>query len=289
MILVKRNEKAIPQKLLAMAAKAQSQLETLNEAERRDFIKKKSRIWRLFGRYLSRMSHGKCWYSESPDPQSFFDVDHYRPKLEAKRSESKTDKPGYEWLAFSWDNFRYAANCSNRVNENIETGAMDGKGSWFPLLDDTTKARWNNRCEADEKPVLLDPVEKADVALIDVGADGLVCASRLAVGSGPFRVKRSCELYGLNLPGIKAARLRLMREVTDMVEVLERTVTAGKNSLTPDVVADMLPIPEQCALISRKTEARSPYSKAARAVIFRAGYPELCAMQEETDGMEEAV
>ena len=32
------------------------------------------------------MSYGKCWYSEAPDPQSFLDVDHYRPKLEAKRS-----------------------------------------------------------------------------------------------------------------------------------------------------------------------------------------------------------
>ena len=50
------------------------------------------------------MSYGKCWYSESLDPQSFFDVDHYRPKLEARRSDDVTD-PGYAWLAFS-ENFR---------------------------------------------------------------------------------------------------------------------------------------------------------------------------------------
>src|SRR4029434_1678748 len=43
------------------------------------------------------MSYGKCWYSESLDPQSFFDVDHYRPKLEARRSNDVT-YPGYEWL-----------------------------------------------------------------------------------------------------------------------------------------------------------------------------------------------
>jgi hypothetical protein len=51
------------------------------------------------------MSYGKCWYSESLDPQSFFDVDHFRPKAEAIRSEhEKYDC--YPSLAFSWENFQ---------------------------------------------------------------------------------------------------------------------------------------------------------------------------------------
>jgi hypothetical protein len=41
-------------------------------------------VQRAFARYLSKMSYGKGGHSESLDPQSFFDVDHSRPKLEVE-------------------------------------------------------------------------------------------------------------------------------------------------------------------------------------------------------------
>lgn len=283
MIYVRRDAGIIPQKVLDVAARAQVELQGMSRPQRKAYIKKKSHIWRAFGRYLARMSYGKCWYSESPDPQSFFDVDHYRPKSEAKRAENEVDSPGYEWLAFSWENFRYAANCSNRVSTNDETGVVDGKGSWFPLLSDSVKADWDNRCEGAEHPVLLDPVHQPDVDLIEVQADGRMGPSRFAVGSAKLRVERSCKLYGLNLPAIKEARHRLMREVAQMLEVLSDMIEAANNSATPDQVADMQPIPKQHALIREKTKARSPYSKAVRAALGQAGYPELCAKPEEVD------
>jgi hypothetical protein len=86
-IYVRRDPALIPEKLLRVAERAQTELETVPEAERAAFIKRKSHIWRVFGRYLAKMSYGKCWYSESRDAQSFFDVDHFRPKAEATRSE----------------------------------------------------------------------------------------------------------------------------------------------------------------------------------------------------------
>ena len=84
-------------------------------------MKKKSAIWRAFARYLAKMSYGKCWYSESLEPQSFLDVDHFRPKLEAIRSTNEKDD-GYRWLAFEWENFRLSASRSNRTNTNEDTG-----------------------------------------------------------------------------------------------------------------------------------------------------------------------
>lgn len=40
------------------------------------------------------------------------DVDHFRPKAEAKRTEDLVDADGYAWLAFDWENFRLSAqNC----------------------------------------------------------------------------------------------------------------------------------------------------------------------------------
>jgi len=289
MIYVRRDAGIIPQKLLNVAARAQAELEALPANERRAFIKKKSHIWRAFGRYLARMSYGKCWYSESPDPQSFFDVDHFRPKCEAKRSENETDNPGYEWLAFSWENFRYAANCSNRLRENDETGVVEGKGSWFPLLEGSLKARWDNRCENHETPVLLDPIRSSDADLVEIKTDGRVGPSRLAVGSARIRVSRSAELYGLNLPGIKGVRLKLMREIQEMSLVLTETIEAANNAAMPNQAADMLPVKRQRDLIRAKALPERPYSKAARAAIIGAGWAEILPTPEEYEDLRLAV
>ena len=134
MIYVRRDPTLIPEKVLKVAERAQRQLEALPPDERSVFIKKKSHIWRAFARYLAKMSYGKCWYSESNDPQSFFDVDHFRPKAEATRGDGSKDD-GYPWLAFSWENFRYSAQRSNRLSTDEDTEVVVGKGSWFPLMD----------------------------------------------------------------------------------------------------------------------------------------------------------
>ena len=64
--------------------------------------------------------------------------------------------------------------------------------------------------------MLLDPVKKADVQLIDVQDDGRMGPSLICIGSARLRVERSIEIYGLNLPSLKAARLGVMREVNDL-------------------------------------------------------------------------
>ena len=270
MIFVKRDLTLIPQKVLKVAERAQKKLETLNTpTERREFIKKKSHIWRAFGKYLARMSYGKCWYSESPDPQSFFDVDHFRPKLEARRSDTEIDKPGYEWLAFSWDNFRYAANCANRESRNDETGVVEGKNSWFPLLVNSVKANWANRCELQEKPLLIDPCRKEEVKLVDVHDDGRIIPSKIAIGTKKIRVAQSGKYYGLNLPRIKEARQQIMRDVQDLIKILDDTVVAANAGPSATPVLDLLPIENQLEVILQKACPRRPYSLAARAVIAR--------------------
>ncbi|MES2572254.1 MAG: hypothetical protein V4710_19640 [Verrucomicrobiota bacterium] len=287
MIFVRRNVNLIPKDVLDAAAEARATLERLPEKQRSFYIKKKSHLWRAFGRYLSKMSYGKCWYSESPDPQSFFDVDHFRPKSESKRSNSEVDKPGYEWLAFSWENFRYAANRSNRVSKNEKSKVVDGKGSWFPLLNGV-KACWNNRCEGNERPILLDPVNRDDVRLIEVSAGGLIVPSKLAVGSAKDRVKRSCELYGLNLPGITGARLRLIREINDLVGVLDKTLEAAINPAMANEAADLLPVRDQTAILEKKALPDHPYARTARSALIRAGWGCLCPLPEEREAGQAA-
>ncbi len=181
MIYVRQDESKIPKKLLEKAKKAQEKLDKTPAEKRKALIKKNANIWREFKSYLATMSYGKCWYSEAKDEQSFFDVDHFRPKQAAKRAQGLEDE-GYPWLAFSWENFRYSAGRSNRLSTDEQTQDTVGKGSWFPLFDDSVCANWDKRCEAEENIVLLDPTNQQDVRLIQVDANGMICPSRTCIG-----------------------------------------------------------------------------------------------------------
>jgi len=276
-IYVKRDPALIPEKLLKAAEKAQQELETLPEAQRREYIKRKAHIWRDFAGYLAKMSYGKCWYSESHEPQSFLDVDHFRPKLEATRTNNEKDD-GYPWLAFNWENFRLSAQRSNRSSTNEDTGEVDGKSSWFPLLHGSPKATWADRCVAQERPILLDPTVRSDVDLIDVSTDGKMCPSRYCVGAALERVKRSIEIYGLNMPKLVGARKRVMRDITDLHASLMDLIAIGGGH---PLAADALPIQRHVEQLRRSTRPECPFSKAARAKLIELGIPELCAQPED--------
>lgn len=274
MIYVKRDPALIPEKVLKVAERAQAQLEALTPAERKGFIVKKAHLWRAFARYLSKMSYGKCWYSESNDPQSFFAVDHFRPKGEARRTEADSDD-GYPWLAFSIENFCLAAGRTNSVNKDEATGATVGKGSWFPLLTLSPKAHWDDRCEKDERPVLLDPTKSGDVDLIDVNPDdGRTVASMVCIGDEKrLRALKSIELYGLNLGNLITARKRAMRDIADHYQNLMELLADDQDRPTIDRIQEQ---------IKRATRSDAPYAKAARAKLLQlpsGAY--LCAKPED--------
>lgn len=275
MIYVKRDPALIPEKVLRVAERAQQALAATAPEDRGAFIEKKAHVWRAFGRYLAKMSYGKCWYSESNDPQSFFDVDHFRPKKAAKRADGVEDD-GYPWLAFSWENFCYSAGRSNRLNTDEATEVVVGKGSWFPLLPGSVRADWSNRCEDDETPVLLDPTERADVDLIEINSeDGRACPSVTCVGPvKQERAKRSIEIYGLNLGNLITARKRVMRDVQDDYQNLMDICSAGN---------DMAAVNRLRAKLRRATLQSAPYSRAARAQMHSLlPYgPQFCAQPED--------
>lgn len=273
MIYVKCDPALIPQKVLNVAARAQAELEAKPEAERKAFIEKKGYVWRAFGRHLAKMSYGKCWYSESNDPQSFFDVDHFRPKKAAKRADA-TEDDGYPWLAFSVENFRYSAGRSNRLSTDEATEETVGKGSWFPLLDGSPCASWDDRCLNTEMPVLLDPTIRSDVALIDINPDdGRAVASMTCLGATKqYRVSKSIELYGLNLGNLITARKRVMRDVENHFRNLMDIVAAN---------TDMAAVDRLQAQMREATVSSAPYARAARAKMFAMGAGVFCAQPED--------
>lgn len=267
MIFIKRDATLIPPKVFAVAQRAQNALEQLPVAERKDFIKKRSHIWRGFSKYLAKMSYGKCWYSEAKDAGANFDVDHFRPKAEAKRTEELVDEEGYSWLAFDWENFRLSAQNCNRLN-TAETGQIVGKGSWFPLLDDSPKATWDNRCINDEIIVLLDPLVQADVIYIDYDDSGRFQPSMICVGKAALRVRQSAIIYGLNLEKMREARFQVMSEAKDLLETIQHNAE-DLSSLGDN--APMRTIERQIEQLRAKTRADAPFSRAVRAQLTKLG------------------
>lgn len=273
MIFVRRDPAIIPERVLRVAQRAQEMLESLPPDQCAAFIERKSHVWRAFARYLAKMSYGKCWYSESDCVQSFRDVDHYRPKRQAKRSESDIDD-GYPWLAFSWENFRLSAQRSNQINRDDDTEKPVGKGAWFPLLENSPRATWHNQCVRDERPVLLDPTVQDDVALVEINAeDGRAVPSFVCVGTTRrLRAEKSIELYGLNLGGLIEARKRVIREVQDHYFNLSEIVYAGH---------DLAAIERLQRQMRTATMASAPYARAARSKLLAMGAGAFCARPED--------
>ena len=98
-------------------------------AARNKLIDDNSKHWGQIKAWLLGLSNNKCWFSEARDIFSHIDVEHFRPKLEAKGLDGTT-RDGYWWLAFDYHNYRACGNVGNRK-----------KGGWFPLQDGSTFRR----------------------------------------------------------------------------------------------------------------------------------------------------
>lgn len=100
---------------------------------------------------LAAAQHDKCCYCEARiSPASFGDVEHFRPKAAVRQSWASPDlRPGYYWLAYTWNNLFLACEVCNRKY----------KSTLFPLADPARRARSPEAQEAlaGESPLLLDP------------------------------------------------------------------------------------------------------------------------------------
>lgn len=130
--------------------------------ERNALIDANSGHWGELKDWLLALSAGKCWFSEVRELYSHYDVEHFRPKKEAKALDSAV-RDGYWWLAFDYMNFRACGNVGNRK-----------KGGWFPLKDGSLCSTFADQCEESETRYLLDPIDDDDVDLIAFDEEGKV-------------------------------------------------------------------------------------------------------------------
>ncbi|UTH75662.1 hypothetical protein [Chromobacterium sp. IIBBL 290-4] len=175
--------------------------------ERNALIDTNSAHWGALKEWLLALSAGKCWFSEVRELYSHYDVEHFRPKKEAKALDTSL-RDGYWWLAFDYMNFRVCGNVGNRK-----------KGGWFPLKDGSLCSTYAVPCEESETRYLLDPIDDDDVALLAFDEEGKVIPIPGASAWEQARVNETVKRLKLNehVP-LAEARRKIWQQVDRLID-----------------------------------------------------------------------
>ncbi|MGC2745295.1 MAG: hypothetical protein WA672_19165 [Candidatus Angelobacter sp.] len=177
------------------------------------------RLWQDLAPRLGVLRKGKCWYSESLNPTSDKNVDHFRPK---NRVEEDPNHEGYWWLAFTPRNFRYASQWCNQRRVDRANNTRGGKSDHFPLDVHGVRA-----CrEADdlelEEPQLLDPIDPDDWKLLTFLPDGYPTPTKPAGTPEHQRAATSIDVYHLHCKPLVNGRAAVAGAIHRIVQDLER-------------------------------------------------------------------
>lgn len=187
-------------------------------------------VWRDLSTQLANLGYNKCWYSEARDTMSDRDIDHFRPKKEARNLPGipRGDEEGYWFLAFDVDNFRFSSVYSNqrrkdKFDKKKQTG---GKGVFFPLFAGSYVAKSKARC-ADEEIMLLDPCDADDVNLLTFDSTGAAIPNSNALSEqrDQERVITSVKLYNLDHTPLVDLRSQVWAKCQRFIDEI-RAITA---------------------------------------------------------------
>lgn len=241
------------------AERAKAEVASSSVNDRTDVINKFSYLWGELKKTLGELSEKKCWYCESFEKRSDVDVDHYRPKNSVKECPAH---PGYWWLAFEHDNYRYSCNFCNRPR------CGTGKCDHFPLLDETKRISEPGIDLDLEDPALLDPTNPADPTLLWFDEKGTT-QPRYDENKNRTcfnRAKCSIDVYGLNHVDLCEARLAISNQIKDYVKNGTKYFSAycdHQNNVSAKIAFESC-IKELVSFISNKAE----FSAAARATLL---------------------
>jgi hypothetical protein len=213
------------------AGKKPNEIEQLVKAARTAAINNKSDLWSHAGRHIKTVMHDKCWYCETSEVRSDMPVDHFRPKGSVAEC---LNHPGYWWLAFDWENYRYSCTFCNSRRVDVENKTEGGKQDHFPIIQPPA---WANSQADDwrlERPVLLDPTNLDDIELLtyhETGYPREACQDKHA--EAYLRAKQSIYFYHLDHIKAVRARKRIAIKIKGHVEQIDRLEAlqgAGQNS-----------------------------------------------------------
>lgn len=167
--------------------------------------------------------HGKCCFCEADfTANGYGDVEHFRPK--AGFTKTKTGsliRPGYYWLAYDWNNLFFSCQiCNQRFKKN-----------YFPLTDETKRAKNHTFDYLEETPLLLHPsvdnpedyitfnrhvpkpVAKNERGILSISGYGIDRPALIRIREAYLQnVKNNMALAGVNLTTITDAESQQLSE-----------------------------------------------------------------------------
>jgi uncharacterized protein (TIGR02646 family) len=223
---LRADELQIPVDWTAKAETAMGLVRDAASADRIAVIGANSLVWTAVKEGMARLSADRCWYCESRRSRSDYAIDHFRPK---GRVLEDPDHPGYWWLAFRVENFRYCCTFCNSVRRDSETDTYGGKGVSFPLIDENCRAQTETYDLNVEMPLLLDPLNERDPKLLYFEADGRVAPAydQSTNARDCKRAEVSIKTYHLNYSGLKRARKRLYDGINSLISEGDRYFSPG--------------------------------------------------------------
>ena len=188
----------LPAQWLGVYARRIARVNALSTpVSRSDYINRNS-SWGLLKEWLSKVSFGKCWYCETKSTRAPCDVDHFRPKLAVTVDGVRlAGHDGYYWLAYEWHNFRLSCQRCNRPEKDA-SAILRGKGSEFPIQDETQRCFLPASSPHAESPKILDPCTEDDCGLLVHCIDGEVKPAAQPDSWDYQRARYTIDLLGFN-------------------------------------------------------------------------------------------
>jgi PHD/YefM family antitoxin component YafN of YafNO toxin-antitoxin module len=238
---------------LAKSVELVQQLAALHNAGdtagRNALIDANSNHWTKLKPWLSALSHGKCWFSETSNPYFHYDIEHFRPKKEARGLDGDT-RDGYWWLAFDYMNFRICGTVGNRK-----------KGGWFPLRTGSLCSTHAERCEDSEASFFLDPINSYDVDLLAFDEEGKAVAVPGASDWEQLRVQETVKRLKLNEhEPLTEARRRVWVKTSNLIEQFQRA-KSELNGYNPVAVEKVRSLRRQMKEMMQPTSDLSAVAK----------------------------
>lgn len=229
--------------------------------ERNALIDANRAHWGALKEWLLALSGSKCWFSEVRELYSHYDVEHFRPKKEARALDG-TNRDGYWWLAFDYMNFRACGNVGNRK-----------KGGWFPLQQGSLISTYAAPCEESEARYLIDPIDDYDVSLIAFDEEGKVVPAPGTSAWEQQRVEQTVKRLKLNEHVTLAEeRRKVWQKVDGLIEDFQRAKTRCSKGNNPAAIEKLKAVRYG---IREMTSPTAELSSVARWCVLMRSDPQL--------------
>lgn len=184
MIKIDKKFKDIPEKLKNL----ESYFIQNNESKK--FIDKNNK-YKVIKKELIKLYNNKCVYCEKEILDSFYHIEHYRPKSK------------YYWLSYSWDNlFLSCEVCNIKKGDTFE---IEGSKATY---DDEPFSEIHNlgdKYDKKEKPKNINP-EKEDVI------NKIIFDSKGAITSSDERVSYTIKVCDLDRENLRSYRISILND-----------------------------------------------------------------------------